>query len=1733
MATIGRITVAFDADTSGLLSGVEESASSIEKLASDVSKMADSVSSASGGTVAIKTAVDTSSVVQARQEIEDLSTEIEVSIDSDSVVDEVKKAVADANRDKDSLTVQIYAEAKEVVAEAAAAAKEVRSFGLGIYRPIEGSATALREVYDTTNSVRKSLSQATAVVGDFAASLGRAGNGGEGLRNTIVFAASLSRSLLAAKSGYESLSESASKFSGYTKALTAFGSSQERLTESLSAGGAAFAASAVSASAYKASMAAVNKTTEDLSPPVREATRYLAGLAIAYGQAELASRTSAAASSVLQSALTREFDITSAAANFLKTYAAAAAEVAESSTSAADRAKLYAKAAEIASSATSSVAGLLGQARKVFLSFVLASAGAAKSAYDFAAGIVSTVRNSAATESAISSLSAAITATGNAFKRSLNSFSAGRQIYSALELSYKAIASSSADLIGYTKALGSAFQSAFAALPGASSIAKGLSNAFAELTSTTSSFASSLPSLTQALGGLVRLFTIGAVFSGKYRESLAAFGGEVGGIQDLADRFGSSTQELQALTKAARDAGVSIAILARGQQAVFTSIGKIKVGQINTEATREAKIAFDRLGISIQDLKDKSPQEIFNEVADKLTDVEDASEKSAIAFDLFGAKGAAILPALKNLKEGRDDVARLGTALGEVEFAAFDDLDKSFKRVGEASKNLSRIMLLPLVPIQTGFNNFFADLQGGVAAAIAPFQSLAAAASVPLQVILEVAGRIINVLLRMVGAVGKVITSFATATTMAAVWKTLGSAIKDALSYFETGVAAVEKLASAISSSVAPSIESMTRPAKTFGEWLEKIGTAATYFAGLVAATAATKIAFAAMGTTGSASFLAIAKSSILANLSLKAFLSGALSLFKLMTIGSVNMAANVVASFVLMGVSAMSAWIAPFLAAVASFVTGTTVAATAATVSGYAMAAAWVVATLGIAAIGVAIVAVIQNFDSLYEYFSNFSENVTKLFTWDGLADAAKSVVNAIKGVFSTLGSWVGGFFGKIWSNVKRSFASVKVPPKIDAAASSAREIVEQRRRVAQADFDADRTVAVNFGMGGAAGSEPVASTEDYDALADSISKSRDRMARLSFAAAAFGESGSKAAIAAQTDFDKLLQKLSEGTIDPEKFEKEAERIQRSLAENINLGDAISNEEKQKFYSSLQDAGRQARKAIRDISAGSVVEGNFFPTSGAIKKQAAEFERQYAERRKEIAMKASRGEYGDGEQGRENMRAAVEDADREFKRNMDKVSRETSFAEQIRKDLYSAFMSPTDAFEKRLREIANNSELTDMEKLMATSREQQRFVESTFGKTQAEQFSEREKALNAATRDGRRAISPQREAAERRKLAADRMQAAGLELDPSQQLQLGVDKIQDAFNVAGLSLAEIQKRLSPEDFDNYQKAIAQNRDKILEGLGVQEAAIVSLKNLKDDLKDAGATAEETSQALRKAGESFMQSLGIEQTPFEKFSSSLDNIADQFDMTGVPIDQVREKLKGNATELAMFDRAVKTARDNLLASLGVQKSPQDVLNETLDKIAEAENATDPNKRITREEANQARIQAFQKRDEALGAGDNATFFGAEIAKQQKAIEEAFGDGKDPEKFALAMDKLRKSIPGSEPDSPVVEFQNQLKKLEEVRGIIGEEDFQQRKLNLQAQLQEDLAPQIDLLQADRRQVQGSDVRSREGVDTFFRLIQGQDNPTLKAQLEVARNTRLMAQALAEPEAAVVVAQLPAR
>ena len=197
------------------------------------------------------------------------------------------------------------------------------------------------------------------------------------------------------------------------------------------------------------------------------------------------------------------------------------------------------------------------------------------------------------------------------------------------------------------------------------------------------------------------------------------------------------------------------------------------------------------------------------------------------------------------------------------------------------------------------------------------------------------------------------------------------------------------------------------------------------------------------------------------------------------------------------------------------------------------------------------------------------------------------------------------------------------------------------------------------------------------------------------------------------------------------------------------------------------------------------------------------------------------------------------------------------------------------------------------------------------------------------------------------------------------------------------------------------------------------------------------------------------------------------------------------------------------------------------------KIDEAVFSNDPQKRITADQAADARRNAFKRRDDALG-GESAASFAGGIAEQRGKIEEAYGkDGsKAPEKFQSAMRKLNESIPGAEKQSPVKKFQEDLDKLKASFGANSAE-FRQGKLNLQAQLEQDLKPALDSTRPDRRGIEGTDARSKGGVDTFFRILRGSDNPSLKAQLDAARYLKFLYEASQNKDARPIIAQMSTR
>jgi hypothetical protein len=1250
-------------------------------------------------------------------------------------------------------------------------------------------------------------------------------------------------------------------------------------------------------------------------------------------------------------------------------------------------------------------------------------------------------------------------------------------------------------------------------------------------------------SIFKFLGPLGAAFKVTGVLTGSYEKQLHQAADATENLVNLSERFGVTYNAMERIAESASAAGVSMSMLAKAQTTLLQNASKVKIGQVDSENAREAQISFNRLGISLDQLRTLSPDQTLELVASRITAVENASDRAAIAFDLFGKTGAAILPALKGIEQARKDMERFGAETSKVNLKRLEGLDESFDRLSMASKALSGTMLSPLVPIQTGWNNLLADIKGGFNKLLTPLSTGLASALTGWQVFFEVVGRGVNILLRLAGAAAEVAVAFSNAPVLAVGWQALSSAIMDVYALVERLVVVVEAVASSISSALTPAAENFKKfvdisaPAGSVADWGKKLLVAAGYLGSVIVTLGIGQAAVTAFGGASAVSSAKVVAGNLLASLSFSGLMKSAIAAFRFVTIGATGMAAKYVSQMILMGTSTLASFIAPFLAGVASFVTGSAVMATSATVTGYAMAAAWIIGTLGIAAIIVAIIAVIQNFGTLYDYFANFSENAERLFTLDGLAEAAKAVAKAILDAFVGVVKGIGGIVGNIIKAIIGGLTGIKTPESVNAAKADAEEIAAARKREQEAALAREKAIAkvkadisglgvVSAGLGAlgdltgieelsdaadniknaydgiAAG--PAAVADETDKVIEVVNSARDSLNSAVVDAARFGDAGKEAAIEASDEFKKLQQRFAENKLSPEQFEAEAKRIRDALEQNIGNLDVLTDSDIFDFSKKVADAGKEARAEIAKIGRGQDLGSTFstdrfFPTSDAIKEAGSKFQKDFEERNKEIA-------------AADAFAASKE----QFDRDLGKINADVSFASDIRKALEDAFLTPADMFEKRLKEIAENKSLTDIEKKQAAAMEGRKFVESQFGKTAGESLREKSQAIDVAAAAG--AFEPGREAVERRKLAMEKKQAAGLDATAGEQVQSGVDKINDAFGVTGKTMAEIQATLSPKEFEEYQKAIKNNADKVKESLGVEKTGAQKLAESREKLdqafQDGVITADERDKALKKQKDSLLSSLGISKSPAEDFQAAVD------------------RIKENASALSPDEiaKGLKEAKDKLLSALGIDKSPAQAAAESLQKLNEAFSKG----QISQEEFAKGAQKARDTLLQSLGIPLDPV---NALRDRMDDLREAFSRGLiTQEQFAKGQEEARRSmLPGGEAKSPVAQFREDLDAVNRAvsEGLVSEEEGAARRLNLQADLQENLKPALDNLQQDRRQVGASDVRSREGVDTFFRILQGRDNPSLKAQLEIARNTRLLAQAAQDPDAAPVIAQLSAR
>lgn len=205
------------------------------------------------------------------------------------------------------------------------------------------------------------------------------------------------------------------------------------------------------------------------------------------------------------------------------------------------------------------------------------------------------------------------------------------------------------------------------------------------------------------LSGLSTLFNI--FQSGV--SSVVDFANEARAAQDAVGKLSSATgmahEPLQIFTAIAGYSGVSADQFGSALQKMSKSLGEASMG------TGEAKGALETLGLSIDSLMGLSPAQQFTKIAAALDSIEDPAKKSALAADIFGKSGTALIPMFKdiesNVKATADEMLSLGQILSGTQIKNIEAMNDSFDKIKKTAFQIGSQIIANFAPALENANN--------------------------------------------------------------------------------------------------------------------------------------------------------------------------------------------------------------------------------------------------------------------------------------------------------------------------------------------------------------------------------------------------------------------------------------------------------------------------------------------------------------------------------------------------------------------------------------------------------------------------------------------------------------------------------------------------------------------------------------------------------------------------------------------------------------------------------------------------------------------------------------------------------------------------------------------------------------------------------------------------------------------------------------------------------------------
>jgi len=202
---------------------------------------------------------------------------------------------------------------------------------------------------------------------------------------------------------------------------------------------------------------------------------------------------------------------------------------------------------------------------------------------------------------------------------------------------------------------------------------------------------------TLAIGGVLfkGISSAASAFTDAGRAALsyaANVASSVDATNDLSERLGINVEKLQALQIAAKLSGVDD--ITTALQKVTVAVGKA------TEGSEEQAKAFQRIGLSVDELAAMSPEEQFAAIQKAIAALPTPAERAAAAVALFGRSGVELLPLMnQNLEEVEARMRRLGAIVGHDQVDAIASMNDELDVVRRTFDGIIATVVGNLAPI--------------------------------------------------------------------------------------------------------------------------------------------------------------------------------------------------------------------------------------------------------------------------------------------------------------------------------------------------------------------------------------------------------------------------------------------------------------------------------------------------------------------------------------------------------------------------------------------------------------------------------------------------------------------------------------------------------------------------------------------------------------------------------------------------------------------------------------------------------------------------------------------------------------------------------------------------------------------------------------------------------------------------------------------------------------------------